>query len=129
MLGQQVGFRRDLDDLIDLARHTGAAGDPVIRDRLARAWTGLAVIRAYALVTLDGEDPAEASILKILWSRWHRHLGELAMDVLGAGSMTARPDLERWHRLFLFSRAETIYGGSDEIQREIIAHRALGLPR
>jgi len=101
----------------------------VIRDRLARAWTGLAVIRAYALATLDGQDPAEASILKILWSRWHRHLGELAMDVLGAGSMTARPDLERWHRLFLFSRAETIYGGSDEIQHEIIAHRALGLPR
>jgi alkylation response protein AidB-like acyl-CoA dehydrogenase len=129
MLGQQVGFRRDLDDLIDLARHTGAAGDPVIRDRLARAWTGLAVIRAYALATLDGGDPAEASILKILWSRWHRDLGELAVDVLGAAALTTRSDLDRWHRLFLFSRAETIYGGSDEIQHEIIAHRALGLPR
>jgi alkylation response protein AidB-like acyl-CoA dehydrogenase len=129
MLGQQVGFRRDLDDLIDLARRTGAAGHPVIRDRLARAWTGLAVIRAYALATLDGGDPAEASILKILWSRWHRDLGELAMDVLGAASLTTRSDLDRWHRLFLFSRAETIYGGSDEIQHEIIAHRALGLPR
>jgi len=131
MLGQQVGFRRDLDDLIDLARHTGAAGDPVIRDRLARAWTGLAIIRAYALATLDGGDPAQASILKILWSRWHRDLGELAMDVLGAAALTssAGHGMDRWHRLFLFSRAETIYGGSDEIQHEIIAHRALGLPR
>jgi len=129
MLGQQVGFRRDLDDLIDLARRTGAAGDPVIRDRLARAWTGLAVIRAYGLATLDGGNDTAASILKILWSRWHRALGELAMDILGAASLTIDPQLDRWHRLFLFSRAETIYGGSDEIQHEIIAHRALGLPR
>jgi alkylation response protein AidB-like acyl-CoA dehydrogenase len=153
MLGQQVGFRRDLDDLIGLARQTGAASDPVIRDRLARAWTGLAVIRAYALATLDGDNDTAASVLKILWSRWHRALGELAMDILGAASMTSsagpgghsapwghpRPrgpqtlpagqDLDRWHRLFLFSRAGTIYGGSDEIQHEIIAHRALGLPR
>jgi alkylation response protein AidB-like acyl-CoA dehydrogenase len=129
MLGQQVGFRRDLDDLIDLARRTGAADDPVIRDRLARGWTGLAVIRAYALATLDGDNDTAASILKILWSRWHRALGELAMDILGAASLTIDPHLDRWHRLFLFSRAETIYGGSDEIQHEIIAHRALGLPR
>jgi len=64
-------------------------------------------------------------VLKVLWSRWHRDLGELAMAIVGPGS----PDLDRWQRLFLFSRAETIYGGSDEIQHEIIATRALGLPR
>ena len=67
-----------------------------------------------------------------LWSRWHRDLGELAMDVLGAAALTTRAepyDLDNWQRLFLFSRAETIYGGSDEIQHEIIATRALGLPR
>ncbi len=54
------------------------------------------------------------------------------MDVLGAPSMVARGapyDLHDWQRLFLFSRADTIYGGSDEIQRTIIAERALGLPR
>ena len=74
----------------------------------------------------------EASVLKLLWSRWHQELGELAMDVLGAPSMVARGapyDLDDWQRLFLFSRADTIYGGSDEIQRSIIAERALGLPR
>jgi len=132
MLGQQVGFRRELDDLMALARRTGATADPVLRDRLARAWMGLAVIRAYALDTLGGSGDAEASILKVLWSRWHRDLGELAMDVLGAAALTARAepyDLDNWQRLFLFGRAETIYGGSDEIQHDIIARRALGLPR
>ena len=75
-------------------------------------------------------------MLKVLWSRWHQALGELAMDVRGAGSMVAdageaadAADLDAWQRLFLFGRAETIYGGSDEIQRNIIATRALGLPR
>ena len=64
-------------------------------------------------------------MLKVLWSRWHRDLGELAMEIAGPGS----PGYDRWQRLFLFSRADTIYGGSDEIQHDIIATRALGLPR
>jgi alkylation response protein AidB-like acyl-CoA dehydrogenase len=127
MLGQQVGFRRELDGLLELARNTETG--PLIRDRLARAWIGLEVIREYALDTLDGDDPTEASVLKILWSRWHQALGELAMDLLGApamtGAMTGEADLGDWQRLFLFSRADTIYGGSDEIQRNIIARRIL----
>ena len=103
-------------------------------------------MQAYALDTLENAGPgtdgsgtdrpgmsgAEASVTKLLWSRWHQALGELAMEVLGARSMLARGapyDLDEWQRLFLFSRADTIYGGSDEIQRNIIAERALGLPR
>ena len=128
----QVGFRRELEDLLEAARHTEAGTDPLLRDKLARAWIGLEVIREYALDTLGGTDDTEASVLKILWSRWHQALGELAMDLRGAPSMVAKAepyDLDEWQRLFLFSRAETIYGGSDEIQRNIIASRALGLPR
>jgi alkylation response protein AidB-like acyl-CoA dehydrogenase len=137
MLGQQVGFRREFGELVETARRTGAGTDPLLRDRLARAWIGLEVMRAYALDTL-GEPAgtgAEASALKVLWSRWHRDLGELAMDVRGAASMVSdvsdvsEEDLDPWQRLFLFSRADTIYGGSDEIQLNIIATRALGLPR
>jgi alkylation response protein AidB-like acyl-CoA dehydrogenase len=130
MLGQQVGFRRELTDLARLARRTGAGRDPLIRDRLARAWIGLQVIRVYALGTLDGNDEYRASILKVLWSRWHRDLGELAMAVAGAAGLVAgSAEFDRWQRLFLFSRADTIYGGSDEIQHDIIASRGLGLPR
>jgi len=132
-LGQQVGFERELRRLVELARQTGASADPLVRDRLGRAWIGLEAMRAHALRTLaggaGGTGPSE---LKLLWSRWHQELGELAMDVRGAPSMVARGapyDLDDWQRLFLFSRADTIYGGSDEIQRTIIAERALGLPR
>ena len=145
-LGQQVGFRRELDALVDLARRGPAAADPVLRDKLARAWIGLEAMQAHALATLEGARAgtgspgtgrsaapgADASVTKLLWSRWHQALGELAMEVLGAPSMAARGepyDLDDWQRLFLFSRADTIYGGSDEIQRNIIAERALGLPR
>ena len=61
-----------------------------------------------------------------------RRLGELAMRVRGAASLVARAapyELDEWQLLHLFSRADTIYGGSDEVQRNIIAERVLGLPR
>jgi alkylation response protein AidB-like acyl-CoA dehydrogenase len=142
-LGQQVGFQRELGAVIALAKRTGAADDPVVRERLTRAWLELEVIRAHAVRTLAGagDDPpgpdgarrtpgTESSVAKLLWSHWHRALGELAMDVSGAASMvTPGDDFDQWQRLYLFSRADTIYGGSDEIQRNIIAERTLGLPR
>jgi alkylation response protein AidB-like acyl-CoA dehydrogenase len=130
-LGQQIGFRRELAQLAGEAQRTGAAAGPLLRDKLARAWIGLEVMHAYALRPVT-EIGAEASVMKLLWSRWHQALGELSMEVLGAPSMVARGapyDLGDWQRLYLFSRADTIYGGSDEIQRGIIADRVLGLPR
>jgi len=149
-LGQQVVFRRELDGLVDVARRGPAGADPVLRDKLARAWIGLEVMRAHALAAVADAAAgtgtggtgaagtgaagtgAEASVMKLLRSRWHQGLGELAMEVLGAPSMVARGtpyDLDDWQRRYLFGRADTIYGGSDEIQRTIIAERALGLPR
>jgi alkylation response protein AidB-like acyl-CoA dehydrogenase len=139
-MGQQVGFARELAGVVDLARSNGAIDDPVVRDRLAQASVGLEVMRWNAMRGLSaltaGDDSAAgggaASIAKLVWAGWHRRLGELAMQVAGASSLTAQGppyELDRWQRLFLFSRADTIYGGSDEVQRNILAARVLGLPR
>jgi alkylation response protein AidB-like acyl-CoA dehydrogenase len=136
MFGQLIQFRRELDDVVAHAKRSGSAADPLLRDRIARAWVGLEALRAYALDSLGAGEPsgiktgAEASVIKLLWARWHKTLGELAMDVRGASAMVAKAapyELEAWQRLHLFSRADTIYGGSDEIQLGIIAGRALGL--
>jgi len=79
----------------------------------------------------------ESSIGKLYWSSWHRTLGERAMHVLGAagGIVEGTPGdgaayaLSELQRIFMFSRSETIYAGSSEIQRNIIGERVLGLPR
>ncbi len=131
-LAQQVGFARELDGVIALARDNGAIDSPVLRDRLAQAKVELSVMHANALRSLDSPAPGAESIAKLVWARWHRNLGELAMQVAGPDGLTvhAAPyELDQWQQLFLFSRADTIYGGSDEIQRNILAERVLGLPR
>jgi hypothetical protein len=130
-LAQQIGFARELDHVIGVARRTGAIDDPVILDRITQSWIELKVMRYTALRMLAVEMPgAEASISKLLWAPWHQRLGELAMDVQGAGALDLHDgELDELQRLYLFSRSDTIYGGSNEIQRDIIARRMLGLPR
>jgi alkylation response protein AidB-like acyl-CoA dehydrogenase len=132
-LGQQIGFADELERVFEVARRTGAIDDPIIADRLTQAWIELRVMRYTALRMLAVETPgAEASISKLLWAPWHQRLGELAMAVQGADSLDvgATPiDYDSLQRLFLFSRSDTIYGGSNEIQRDIVARRMLGLPR
>jgi len=135
-LGQQLAFQTELQEVIEIARRNGAAEDPAIRQRIADAWIGLEIMRYNALRTLTNVDSAQLSregmITKLYWATWHRDLGKLAMDVLGAESEIAEAapyELTRLQRLFLFTRADTLYGGSNEIQRNVIAERALGLPR
>lgn len=135
-LGQQMQFQNELDEIIRIARANGAARDPLLRQRLAEAWGGLKVLRYNSLRMLsgaqDGSLRPEALIYKLCWSEWHARLGKLAMDVLGAEAeiLDGSPyQLSRLQGLFLFSRSDTIYGGSNEIQRNLIAERALGLPR
>ncbi|VVO65556.1 Putative acyl-CoA dehydrogenase FadE17 [Pseudomonas fluorescens] len=135
-LGQQMQFHNELDEIIRIARANGAARDPLLRQRIAQAWAGLKVLRYNSLRMLsgpqDGNLGREAMIYKLAWSTWHSDLGKLAMDVLGdAGEiLDAAPyQLSRLQSLFLFTRSDTIYGGSNEIQRNVIAERALGMPR
>ncbi|MGW7069971.1 acyl-CoA dehydrogenase family protein [Streptomyces sp. NPDC054855] len=143
-LVQQIGFAEELVGVVREAVASGDVEDPVLRDRLVRQWAELRVMRWNALRTLgsSGRSGPEAaagapSVAKLLWGGWHQRLGELAMAVRGAAgavgpgdwSESAPYELDAAQRLFLFTRADTIYGGSDEIQRNIIAERVLGLPR
>jgi alkylation response protein AidB-like acyl-CoA dehydrogenase len=139
-LGQQLNFRNELDAVTELARRTGVAADPVMRQRLAGAHIGLEIMRLNALRTLSGTENGtlgrEAMIGKLYWATFHRGLGELAMDVMGTAATVCGDlgdpttyDPDPLQRLFLFSRSDTIYAGSNEIQRNIIGERALGLPK
>ncbi|KAA8962566.1 acyl-CoA dehydrogenase IpdE1 [Mycobacterium sp.] len=129
-LGQQIGYARELNGVVELAKRTGALDDPLIRERLTRSWLGLRTMRSYALATMDAEQPGQDNVSKLLWANWHRELGEIAMEVAGkAGMVLTDGEFDEWQRLYLFTRADTIYGGSNEIQRNIIAERVLGLPR
>jgi alkylation response protein AidB-like acyl-CoA dehydrogenase len=132
----QAMFRREMSHLLALAVDKGVNRDPVVRQRLAAAWAGLRIMelnndRLLGAV-LRGEHPGpESSVGKLYWANWHRDFGELMVDVLGADALIARHDgsLHPMVHSFLNSRAETIYGGANEIQRNILGERVLGLPK
>ena len=146
-LGQQTSFRQEFDSLVAEARASGRIDDEVLRSELAQCHIELEILRynqlrLLASLTHDAPAGPEQSIGKLYWASWHRRLGELAMRVRGAASMVADTTggadasqggidyrLDRWQRTFLYSRAHTIYGGSNQIQRNIIGERVLGLPR
>ena len=135
-LGQQMAFQNELDQIVALARDNGAAGDPAIRQRIAQAHIGLKLMRYNAMRMLsgsgDGSLQKEALIYKLYWASWHRELGELAMDVLGSECdiLEGAPyELSRLQSMYLFVRSDTIYGGTNQIQRNIIAERGLGMPK
>jgi alkylation response protein AidB-like acyl-CoA dehydrogenase len=135
-LAQQMGFRSELDTLLARAVENGTARDPLIRQRLAEAYIGLKVMRYSALRMLthaqSGQLSGAAYTYRVYWGEWHKALGELAMDILGPPGEIAAGAPYHWTGLpetFLFSRAETIHGGTSEIQHNIIAERALGLPK
>ena len=134
-LVQQMHFQTEMDQLIAAAKASGRGSDPLLRQRIADAWIGLSIMRFNALRMLsDAGNPQldEAALTsKLYWSRWHRDLGDLAMDVLGIGGEIGGDDY-RYEGLVhshLMSRSDTIYAGSSQIQRNIIAERGLGLPR
>ena len=136
-LAQQMRFAKEFDLVVTLARERGAAGDPIVRQRLARSYAGLEIMRysGYRTITRivqHGRPGPESSAGKLQWSIWHQELGELAADLLGLEAATILGPDHRFSELqhsFLFSRADTIYAGSSEVQRNIIGERVLGLPR
>ena len=145
-----VLFRHELDRLLELARTSGRDRDPMIRQRLARCYGDVEIMRylGYRILTgfLKGNTPGpEASISKLYWSEYHRRITELAMDILGLHGIApvgrfpdriARTDdpgapnsSASWVGVWFNAIAGTIYAGTSEIQRNILAETVLGLPR
>lgn len=142
--GTQVQMKRVLDNIIDVAKKVKRHGqplsaDPVIRQKLAQAYIRVDVMRLnnYRSITnqLRGQPPGpEASLDKLYWSEMNKWMQEVGQEILGPFSQLDPesrhyPTSVNLQQSFLWSRAETIYSGTSEIQRNIISERVLGLPR
>jgi alkylation response protein AidB-like acyl-CoA dehydrogenase len=145
-----VLFRAEFDRLVAVARELGRLDDPVIRNRIADAYVRVETMRylGYRILTgvlTTGTIGPEASISKLYWSEYHRDVTRLAVDVLSAHAMVieGRPPIRSyraddpgapnssasWVGALYNGVADTIYAGTSEIQRNILAERVLGLPR
>lgn len=147
---QGLGFyftfaqKRHYDDLLEATRRVHRYGEPVaadpqIRQKMAQAYIDCELLKLnnYRALTrlLRGHPPGpEGSIAKLQWAEMNQHLQDLAVEIQGAhgqlsqGEATA-PDGAYWQYGFLRARANSIEGGTSEIQRNIIAERVLGLPK
>ncbi len=142
MLRSPARFQNTAQKLVKLYRETVASGveiDPGIRNTVARCWMDS---EAYALNTYQtvsnllsgGKIGAEASLNKIFWSELDLLMHETALELLGArGELLpgapAAGDVDVWLDGYIFALAGPIYAGTNEVQRNIIAERILGLPR
>lgn len=134
LLPMQMAFEREVFHALEAARRSGVARDPLVRQQLARAFTDVRVLRATALRTLEpamqGKEPGpEASVTKLFASEAHQRLASLALALEGPAGLVVDGRLSTTQRTFLLSRAETIYGGTSQVQRNLIGERVLGLPR
>src|SRR4051794_17779889 len=129
--GLQIRVKITLAELLEEARESGAAADPVIRDRLAQLYIETEVLRLNALRGLSaimrtGVPGPEGSLGKWQWADVNQALTELGIELRGGRAVL---DDERWTYRFLRARANSIEGGTTEILKNIIAERVLGLPR
>ena len=149
-------FEKELDTILEVARANGRHLDPVIRQRLARAHTKVQImringLRQFSTQVVGRKDPDMArlsALNKMFWSEYHQEVMELTIDVLGMeGQLLTGTDEEQMvpgvgrrrgarnypvsplQASFFFSRSETIWGGTAEIQRNIVGERVLGLPK
>ncbi len=139
VLNQATAYRRIVSELMSLARENGARDDPLIRQRLASAYTDMhlmhvAGVRSIQDILARGEPGPASSTSRILAAEFEQRLHILALDVIGAAGMLDRRDPHavqrgRWVWGFLRTRASTIGTGTSEIQRNTVAERVLGLPR
>ncbi|WP_208026987.1 acyl-CoA dehydrogenase family protein [Rhabdothermincola sediminis] len=139
--GLAIGMRADLDAMINLAKavNPAALDDPEIRQRIARAhtdieYTKLLNYRALSKILRNEKNWPEVPLAKLQWSHLAQTLAELAVDLLGPYGMMAKgaPDAVdggAWNRLYVFQRYTSIGAGTTEVQKNIIADKAIKLPR
>jgi alkylation response protein AidB-like acyl-CoA dehydrogenase len=128
---EQVLLGAAVDHLSKTCARHGCSHDPRVRQRIARSWIDVEIFRFHNARTLarlvrGDEIGAESSIVKLFWAGLSQRLYETATDVLGPESLA---DGGPWARGLLSTRANSIMGGTSEIQRDVIAERILGLPR
>jgi alkylation response protein AidB-like acyl-CoA dehydrogenase len=136
---EQVLHKIYVDELAEALRDDGAASDPLLRQRYAARWIDVEIMRLHNCRTMTrlarGELPgAESSIVKLFWAELTQALNELALETLGPSAQLVHGSAHaafdgRWQQRALWSRCSSIAGGTNEIQRNIIATRLLGLPR
>lgn len=135
---QHLAFAEQFWRLVAEVRERGLIGDARVREQLAWAYSQVEILRFTGLQLLadlaaggDGAGLGNGSTTKIRWSEYQRRLAEIAMDVLGPGALTVDPgyELGYWQEEFLVTRSHTIWGGTAEVQRNIIGERVLGLPK
>jgi alkylation response protein AidB-like acyl-CoA dehydrogenase len=140
----QVNYRRNFNRLVEIAKHIDRNGkpaseDPVIRQKLAQCYAEIEVmrlnqLRAFSRINETGVPGPEGSIQKIFWSELNQRFQQVAMEILGPYGQLAHgsPDAfdeGQWAYGYLRSRGNTIEAGTSEIQRNIIGHFVLGLPK
>ena len=140
----QVNYRRNFNRLVEIAKHIDrngkpAAQDPVIRQKLAQCYAEIEVmrlnqLRAFSRINETGVPGPEGSIQKIFWSELNQRFQQVAMEILGPYGQLAHGSPEafdegQWAYGYLRSRGNTIEAGTSEIQRNIIGHFVLGLPK
>ena len=137
LLRSPARYQRTAQRLLELYRKHQASADrdPSIREAVVRAWMGaeaynLASYHTVSRVQHGARIGAEASTNKIFWSELDLEMHETAMRILGPrAELCDDPESSEWLEGFLFAQAGSIYAGSNEIQRNIIAERMLGLPK
>lgn len=140
----QITFKRQIERLIELSRTIDRGGrpaseDPIIRQKLAQIYTEIEIFRLNQMRTLtrmskSGVPGPEGSIQKIFWSEMNQRMQQVAMEMLGAYAQLTREsdyaiDHGQWAHAYLRARGNTIEAGTSEIQRNIIGHFVLGLPK
>ncbi len=142
--GLQIMYRRNIQRLVELARTTfrngkPASEDPVIRQKLAQCYAEIEImrwnqLRAFSRISATGVPGPEGSIQKIFWSELNQRLQQVAQELLGPfGQLTGAGEFAvdngLWSYGYLRARGNTIEAGTSEIQRNIIGHFVLGLPK